>query len=295
MRSKLSGRVIALVSAVSVLGSSYAGAVTIQPDESNSEDVFTYQFHGANFGVEPFADEANLDTDGLATAGLDTTVGSLLGTSRSATTDHVIDDNGIINGGNNPQTISTGHDGFSWLKFDLSSASGLKGKAVTATLNLYAFDITNITPAFENPSPGAPVETEVYAAGGAWTEDQLTWATQGTALPTGGPEDTVTQTSVNNWVSFDVSSLVSSWLNEQDDNNGFVLQQNAIVDALNPTGGQTGVVSSIYASSNAGAIDLGLGENQSQFRPFLEVNEVPEPASLTILAAGGLLLLRRRR
>ena len=63
-------------------------AVNLQPDETNSEDVFTYQFAGPGFGISPSAANQNLDTESLAALGTGSPIGLFLGTSRSETTPH---------------------------------------------------------------------------------------------------------------------------------------------------------------------------------------------------------------
>ncbi len=108
-------RKIAVVLAMVALWSTsyHASAVVIfTPSENASDDVFTYQFAGAGFEIAPSAAAANLDTDTLSVQAPGSPIGLLLGTSRSATADHMLDQNGAIvtSGG---QIVSTGHDGFS--------------------------------------------------------------------------------------------------------------------------------------------------------------------------------------
>lgn len=277
----------------------------LQPNETDSDDVFTYQFAGAGFGIAPSAAAQNLDTDSLLAIPTNPVIGLLLGTSRTATTTHAIDANGNLLGspGFDPASatnVDTGHDGFSWIKFDLSGVVVPPNQPIKAKLHLWALDGFGITAAFANPSAAEPVETEVYAAGGPWDEQSLTWDTQGPVLPGfGSPVDTVTQTGVNRWVMFDVTSLVESWLADPSSNNGFFLRQKEIVPTANLTSGLTGVVSSLYASSWFGDPSAPAFNTSSdqRFRPILQIAEVPEPATavMSLMAVGSLVLGARRR
>ncbi len=302
---QLSCALIAGVSALAI--GNPASAVVLQPNEADSDDVFTYQFAGAGFGIAPSAAAQNLDTDTLLAQADSPIIGLLLGTSRSATTTHSIDAEGDLPSdvaNYNPATatdVDTGHDGNSWLKFDVNGTGLTADQVGKATLNLWALDGFGITGAFANPSPGEEVETEVYAAAGNWDEQALTWDNQGAAVPPfGAPVDTVTQSGVEQWVSFDVTSLVADWLANPGTNEGFFLRQKDIVETQTGTGGATGVVSSLYASSWFG--DPGAPAFNSSadaaFRPFLRIDPiVPEPitATLSMMAVGSLALTTRRR
>ena len=262
----------------------------LQPLEDASDDVFTYQFAGAGFEIAPSAADTNLDTDTVGPLG--SPIGALLGTSRSETTTHRIDPaTGALVDAPDGEDVDTGHDGFSWLKFDLSGIVAPAGERLQATLNLYALDGFGITGAFANPSEDEPAVTEVYAAGGEWSEQELKWTNQDSILPTfGSPVDAVTQTGVDRWISFDVTSLVEAWLGGAT-NDGFFLRQRDIIPTSTDTGGFTGVVSSLYASSAFDDLDDG------SIRPFLKIDVVPEPvtAMTAMMGLGALGLAGRRR
>lgn len=276
-------------------------SVMLQPNEADSDDVFSYQFAGAGFGIAPSAADSNLDTDTVGAP-----IGLLLGTSRSETTTHSIDANGELPSSptfdaNTAVDVDTGHDGVSFLKFDLS---GIPAEPhLRAKLSLYALDGFALTGAFGNPTAQTPVETEVYGAADSWDEQTLKWTNQDPAVPAfGSPVDTVTQKGVNRWVNFDVTSLVNGWLADPSSNNGFFLRQKDIVLASNPQdlGGLTGVVSSLYASSWLGdpAAPAGFDLPEQQLlRPTLMIFTVPEPvtAAFGLMGLGALGVATRRR
>ena len=258
-----------------ILLGSVGHAVNLQPDETNSEDVFTYQFAGPGFGISPSAANQNLDTESLAALGTNSPIGLFLGTSRSETTPH-------------PTLGDTGHDGFSWIKFDLSGAGIAAADVANAKLRLWSVDGFGITGAFANPSAAESVTTEVYAAAGAWNEKSLTWNNQAPVVPSlGSPVDSTEQSGVEEWVEFTVTDLVKDWLSGSEDNDGFFLRQSSIVPTATSTGGATGVVSSLYASS---------AWSDATLRPNLQISPVPEPSTWGLMGMGliGLVLIKRR-
>lgn len=242
-----------------------ASALTLQPDEANSDDVFAYEFTGNGFDLENPSD-LNLDTDSLPAGNV---IGALLGSSQSETTDH-------------PVLGDTGHDGVTYIKFDLTGVT--LGPSDRAVLSLYVLDGLDLTGAFANPTPEIPVDTQVYAADGSWNEQELTWNNQpGIA----NLIDTVTQIGVSTWVDFDVTSQVQDWLDGAE-NNGFVVAQLDVVPNR-AGGGLTGVASSLYASS---------AWEDGTLRPKLEIVSVPESSStwaLLLVGCTGLGVMSRRK
>ena len=279
MRSKLSERVMALGLAISVCGASHVGAVTLQPDESNSQDVFTYQFGVGNlFNIDTSPRTTNLDANTLATEHPESPVGILLATSKSDPT--------------NPSDVTTGHSANTLIRFDVSGVGMTAGDVAQATLNLYVLDGAAVVegvpaeaggpggPAFGNPSATTPVSTSLYEAGQSWDETTVTWETE----PARGPlVDTQVQDFVSDWVSYDVTDVVKGWLDGTKENHGLILEQDEVVVSELAA---TNVVASLYPSASF---------SDPSIRPFLEITPVPEPASWGMLAVGVGMVLRRSR
>jgi hypothetical protein len=74
------------------------------------------------------------------------------------------------------------------------------------------------------------------------------------------------------WLLWDVTSLVSSWIDASSANNGVVI------------------------ATEDGAIVFWTSEHEVNpaLRPYLQINYTPEPSMLSMLALGGLAVLRRR-
>ena len=269
------------IAASCALGHSAFGqqTIVIQPDEADSKDVLTYQLSvgDAGFNISTSPNVTNLDANTLAVEHPDSIIGAVLGTALTNIIDHE-----SINGGTSEFTGNSAH---TWIQFDLPVIN--TADVISASLNLWALDGEGITGAFANPSVGKEVVTRVYDAGTSWDEQAITWETE----PAHG--DFVTQTTqdaVEQWVEFDVTSIVLDWLNGTKTNNGLFLDQEAVVldvrmdpDELS---GLEDVVASLYPSSAWG---------DETVRPFLAINVVPEPVSLSLLTVGGFFLLRRRR
>lgn len=164
---------------------------------------------------------------------------------------------------------TSGHDLEALIRFDVT---GLTLDAnERATINLYVVD-TAAAGFGQSPTPAAPVTTLLMPAQSVWTASTVTWATKPSAGPVAA---SVVVSGINQWVSFDVTDLVSGWIANPSSNLGVVLRQEAVV--IN-----NGPVMGVFSAS------------ASADRPFLEIAPIPEPAVLSLLGLGGLALLRRR-
>jgi hypothetical protein len=167
---------------------------------------------------------------------------------------------------------TSGHDLRSFLQFDLTGVTLDPGEM--ATLNLFVGNTA--TAGFGvNPSPTAPVVTNVHRATGAFDESTATWATQPPFDAAAAASRTID--GINQWVSFDVTPLVQSWLANPGTNFGFAVGQQDVVS-------NNGPVVAVY--------DSAAGAN----KPFLEIAPVPEPgaAGLVVSCASAMLFRRKR-
>jgi hypothetical protein len=164
---------------------------------------------------------------------------------------------------------ASGHDLRSFLRFDLTGVTLDPGE--TATLNLRVGS-TAAAGFGVNPSPAAPVVSNVHGVNAAWDESSVTWASQPAFDPTVAASRTID--AIDEWVSFDVTPLVQSWLANPATNFGFAVVQDAIVN-------NNGPVVAVYESA------------ASANKPFLQI--VPEPAAGLVFTCAAAMLLRRRR
>lgn len=145
-------------------------------------------------------------------------------------------------------------------------------------INIYLnFDVTNAVPAsrtFESATLwlcaygrwGAPCDISAHEVAGAWTEMGITWNNQ--PAYDAVPEDTRSLGSGSIWwCGWDVSG---AWPGTGD----FDI---ALVHGGGSVGGY------IFYSRECGP------------DPYLEITHIPEPATLSLLAVGGLALVLRRR
>jgi MYXO-CTERM domain-containing protein len=107
------------------------------------------------------------------------------------------------------------HGTRSLLKFDLSSLMMMASKVQSATLNLFSL---NALRAFENPTPGLPVTTDLRQVTDDWDEQTVTWDSRPDVAMT--PAASVVQTGVGDRVTFDVTDLVTLWLADLSSNFG---------------------------------------------------------------------------
>jgi hypothetical protein len=165
------------------------------------------------------------------------------------------------------------HSVNSFVEFGGLGTSGITAAEVSsATLTLTIGAGAGFGP---GPSESAPVTVDLFAAGSAW-DTSTTWATQpASATPPGMiGQQTDADPSITT-VSFDVTSLVDTWLSGGLANNGFILTQD------NP-----GTQSLTFDSMSAGS-----------GQPVLTINTTPEPGSLALacLAVGTIGLWQTRR
>ena len=175
--------------------------------------------------------------------------------------------NGILAVAN---TDLSGHDLFAYVGFNLTGVTLNTDDRVT--LHLYVDDGTTIGFPFQNPSAAAPALVTASAATSAWNES-VTYATIPTVAST--PAASVSVNGVNQWISLDITDLAKDWISGAQTNYGLVLQM------PNPDAG--GLVAVVTDSS--------AGPNPA----YLQIGAVPEPASLGLLGAGMLLLIRRKK
>lgn len=240
-----------------------AQMIKLQPDETTSKDVFTYEFARPGlFGISTSPRTTNLDTATLASDHPDSPLGILLATSQSD-----------LATSSDPNTA---HAASTWIGFDLGSISATGQDLVSAELYLYVVDGEAIVgsilgqPAFGNPSEQSPLPTTVYTPDGAWDEQGITWENQpgeGMSL------DTVNVSGVDQWVSWDVTEAVRGWLNGEP-NHGLFLEQEEVVPS---TTAMTNVAAALYASS---------AFEDPNVRPYLAVTLVPEPTAIVLVLLG---------
>ncbi|MBN8596498.1 MAG: DNRLRE domain-containing protein [Planctomycetes bacterium] len=118
------------------------------------------------------------------------------------------------------------------------------------------------------------------------------WSSPGMAAGTDYAAAAVSTIAVNSsmqgtYLSWDITSLYNSWVSGASQNYGVCIQGPAgVAGFLAANGDTTDGVFRLYNTEYA----------DDTFRPVLQITyEVPAPASLGALGAGGLILLRRRR
>jgi len=156
----------------------------------------------------------------------------------------------------------------SYLKFDLSGIPGV----TSATLWLYnGVNAENTGQWTEGASTWNPADVSSHSTDSSWTEGGITWDNQPDLGTAGG------STTVNNalgWYSWDVTSLAQASSGEN--------------------------LSLALASSGAGHIYYANDSDFADFRPYLDVSPIPEPATMMLigsLATGlfGIAAVRKKR
>ncbi len=251
-----SARVLTVLAAIGVAGAaSAATSIRLQPDEASSKDVFVYEFGvpGA-FGIATAARSTNLDTQTLnALVPLPAVpFGNFLG---SANTDPLVGVSGE----------ERAHDTRTLIQFDLGFLRLSASQVAGAWINVHALPGL---PPFTNPTVANPIVTELRSITQAWGETTATWDNR---PGVSGVMAEATQTGVNQWVRFDVTSLVKGWLANPGMNHGVELSQPDIMMLDGKP------IASLYASSAFADADL---------RPYLSVSAVPEPETYALMLAG---------
>jgi hypothetical protein len=237
--------------AVALSEAAIADQITVQPSNP-AADTFVYQgLPTFNFSGAPFAD--------------------------------------ILSAGNTADGTNGGHNTDTLVQFDLSSsATGLvPGAQITsATLMLYA--VSAVETGFgSDPTPASPITLNVQTLSGSWNAGTVTYGT----LPfvTSDVYPSMTQSGVNQWISFDVTSEVDNWLSGAITNNGLLISQASAVDV----DGEPAI--GVYDSTQ-GAEDY----STPAYAPELVITVAPEPSTAVLMSAAlasaaCVLLLRKLR
>jgi hypothetical protein len=266
--------ILPAILAMTVATGAGAASITLQPGEAGSKDVFLYEF-GVDgvFGI-PSPRTTNLDTETLDRVDPDPNDPVPFGSFLAAADTDPFTQDGVLRE----------HDARTLLQFDLGGVT-LAKRIRAATLTLTALGSLG---AFDSPTAGNPVVTELRAVTEAWGETTATWD----AAPSVAA--TVTDSFVQDFgmgkVSFDVTDLVRGWFADPSTNFGVELSQRGVAPIPQGPGERPRFAASLYASSAFG---------DPSARPVLEIAPVPVPAAGLLLVGGvaalGALGAARRR
>lgn len=169
----------------------------------------------------------------------------------------------------------------------------------SATLNLYLLDTEGGSHSSHAPGyEGLTVPIQVSAMGSAWDETALVGGTtaaldfwDNSVAATGSSTSliNVSGSDVGNWVSFDVTDIIQSWLDYSlSGGTTGLAYYGFLIEALSEVRGSDGgvLLTAYYSSSFADAA----------LRPYLEVTTVPVPAAIWLFgpALFGLMGFRRK-
>jgi hypothetical protein len=169
----------------------------------------------------------------------------------------------------------------------------------SATLNLYVLDTEGGSHSSHAPGyEGLTVPVEVSAMANSWLEDPLVggtpaaidfWDNSVSAIGGSSSLINISGADVGNWISFDVTDIVNSWI-EYDTSGGLngLAYYGFLIEALTEVrASDNGVLLTAYNSS---------GFADAAFRPYLEVTAVPLPAAIWLFGSAlfGLIGFRRK-
>lgn len=175
------------------------------------------------------------------------------------------------------------------IKFDLTGQIPPGQTIVSATLGLWVYQVVDMT-----GDDWADVAPYRVRGTRAWVESQATWNVfkGSTYWATPGCENTsfdrygtydgtairfTRYSQVNRYYTWDVTSSVQTWYAGSEANNGWLIR------IVQHDGGSDGLSMNTSESSSV------------SYRPYLTITYVPEPATLSALGLGALVLIRARR
>ncbi|RKY23164.1 MAG: hypothetical protein DRP62_06455 [Planctomycetota bacterium] len=175
------------------------------------------------------------------------------------------------------------------VKFDLTDQLPPNAEIQSATLSLWVYQLVDMTG--NDWLDVAPYRVRHYKD---WAEYDATWhifkgsslwATPGCESTTGdrfaNPDDDpirfTKDSGVNRYYHWDVTSSVQDWYAGTQNNNGWLIR------IVEHDGGSEGI------SLNAKESDV------PDYRPYLTITYIPDPATICLLGLGALALVRKRR